>query len=110
MSYQDIHLILLALLASFLSLIGIFGKSKYSLGNVLWYLFTIGMLLTALGLFMSFHLSRESIYNLAVFKQHYFTAGFNRVYLVGLSMLCAIPIIAIGKIRFTHKPENDSLK
>jgi len=59
---------------------------------------------------MSFHFSRESIYNLAVFKQYYFTAGFNRVYLGGLSMLCAIPIIAIGKIMFNHKPENDSLK
>jgi len=110
MSYQDIHLILLASLAILFSLIGVFGKSKYSLGNVLWYLFKIGISLTGLGLFMSFHFSRESLYDLVVFKQHYFTAGFSRVYLVGLSMLCAIPIIAIGKIRFTHKPENDSLK
>ncbi len=68
-----------------------------------------------IGLLMSYLYSQESFYNVVTFKDYYFTGGFGKIYLFGLSVLCAIPIAAIYKaidqlILYIYDKKNDENK
>lgn len=76
--------------------------------------FKIGLGVTLVSLLMAWSYSRESIYNVATFKDYYFTGGFGKFYMLGLSILCAIPLAAVYKALDTfflylhNKPSNSS--
>jgi hypothetical protein len=98
--YQITHLIFLIILVAFWSLLGLFGKSKYSLSGILSGMVSIGGGMALLGLVMSWLISHAPIIELATLVQYETTLGFIRLYIVGLSILLAMPALIIFKLVF----------
>ena len=92
-SYQKIDVAFFLIFTLLYALLIISSKEKSS--ATMFRFFKIGGGVMLISLLMAWVYSREPIYNLATFKAYYFSGGFGKFYMLGLSILCAIPIAAI---------------
>ena len=96
MAYQLFHILLILILAVVLIVIGLTAKNKAFLTDYIFNIFNAGIFLTILGIGGAWLFSGAPILELATFKKYYlYRFGFDNAYLVGLSMLLAVPLLMI---------------